>query len=344
VTVTGRAAIPAGVSDEAVAACVSNRMLQLFLLPTEACNFRCVYCYEDLALSRMRPDVVEGVKRYLELRAPELVTLTLSWFGGEPLLARDIVEDVLLHAHTLRRRFPDLELASDITTNAYHLERPVFERLLGLGVTAYQIAFDGPRDWHDRVRVLAGGQGTFDRIWGNVLALREVKGAFKVVVRVHVSKDNAGAIPEFIRDYHRSLAPDPRFSLFVRPLARLGGPNDARLPVLDEGTEQTVVRGLSQCAEEQRVTAVTIEQAMPPICYAAQANTFVVRADGRLNKCTVALEHPRNQVGRLRPDGRMDLDVGRIRPWLRGLESRDAHELECPMHGLVDLTASRAAR
>src|SRR5512142_3373110 len=27
--------------------CLSNDSLHLILLPTEACNFRCVYCYED---------------------------------------------------------------------------------------------------------------------------------------------------------------------------------------------------------------------------------------------------------------------------------------------------------
>ena len=30
------------------------------------------------------------------------------------------------------------------------------------------------------------------------------------------------------------------------------------------------------------------------VCYAARGNSYVVRADGRLNKCTVALEHPNN--------------------------------------------------
>ncbi|HEY6572205.1 MAG TPA: hypothetical protein VI198_02705, partial [Candidatus Eisenbacteria bacterium] len=53
-------------------ASISPRLLHLILLPTEACNFRCVYCYEAFRLKRMEPSVVAGVKRLLERRAPTL--------------------------------------------------------------------------------------------------------------------------------------------------------------------------------------------------------------------------------------------------------------------------------
>ena len=67
--------------------CLDNRELHLILLPTEACNFRCVYCYESFRLKRMEPWVVEGIKRLLSRRAPDLRALSISWFGGEPPLA-----------------------------------------------------------------------------------------------------------------------------------------------------------------------------------------------------------------------------------------------------------------
>ena len=66
---------------------LSSTSLHLVVLPTEACNFRCFYCYEDFKLARMREDVVRGLERLLEARAPSLEHLSISWFGGEPLLA-----------------------------------------------------------------------------------------------------------------------------------------------------------------------------------------------------------------------------------------------------------------
>jgi uncharacterized protein len=50
-----------GISTSQLIACITPRRLHLILMPTEACNFRCVYCYETFALKEMKPDVVAGV-------------------------------------------------------------------------------------------------------------------------------------------------------------------------------------------------------------------------------------------------------------------------------------------
>ncbi|HEU5311867.1 MAG TPA: radical SAM protein, partial [Candidatus Eisenbacteria bacterium] len=209
---------------ETVASCITRRRLHLILLPTEACNFRCVYCYETFRQKRMSPEVVAALKRLIRRRIPALDDLELSWFGGEPLLARDIIEDVLLDVREHARNNPNVRVRSDATTNAYLLTAEVFRRLLALGLESYQISFDGPREHHDRKRVLAGGKGTFDRIWGNVTAMSREPGRFHVLVRVHVDRENEAAMPEFIEMYRAAFGTDPRFELFLRPLSRLGGP------------------------------------------------------------------------------------------------------------------------
>ena len=50
----------------------------------------------------------------------------------------------------------------------------------------------------------------------------------------------------------------------------------------------------------------------------------------------VVLSHPENRVGRLREDGRVELDNTKMAQWMRGIWSGDEGELECPMHGYVD--------
>jgi len=50
-----------GLEGELVNSLRTDR-LQLILLPTEQCNFRCTYCYEDFAIGRMSDAVVAGVK------------------------------------------------------------------------------------------------------------------------------------------------------------------------------------------------------------------------------------------------------------------------------------------
>lgn len=318
-----------------IASCLANERLHLILMPTESCNLRCTYCYEEFKLKRMQPSVVDGVKNLLSIRAPQLQLLEIAWFGGEPLLAMDVIEGVSRHVRTLRDRHPQLEYRSEMTTNAYTLHRARFQQLLDWGVTRFQITFDGPRDLHDRRRRLAGGGSTFDRIWANLVAAAGVAGTFTIVVRLHVDRLNHHGMPDFIRDYARQFGQDARFQLFIRPLARLGGPRDSELPVFGEQDGLQAVRSLSRYAAHLGLRHFTIEE-HPVVCYAAHANSWVVRADGRLNKCTVTFEHPNNQVGRILANGHMEIDPTKMMGWMRGLWSGDQEELECPMHGYAD--------
>ncbi|MBL8860805.1 MAG: radical SAM protein [Planctomycetes bacterium] len=316
---------------------LSNRYLGLTLMPTEACNFRCTYCYEDFALGRMTPPVVRGVKNLLAARAPQLDTLHLSWFGGEPLLAVDIVEDIQRHVLALARENPGLRARSSMTTNAWRLERGLFEQLVGLGVNEFQISFDGPEEIHDQKRRRLDGKGTFARIWSNVLAMRDSDLCFRVILRVHVDGENLEAMFGFVDGLKAEFGADPRFGIFLKPLSRYGGPNDAALPILRTAAEFRRFDELnvhaygSQGRDHIRGAGGS---ASPEVCYAAKGNSHVVRADGRLCKCTVALEHPANTVGRLHEDGTVAIDAARARPWMRGVFSGIEAELLCPLVGL----------
>src|SRR6266850_5496840 len=143
---------PSAFQEELVAS-FDNDRLHLILLPTEQCNFRCTYCYEDFSIGRMGPETIQGVKRLIDRRLDSLRSLSVAWFGGEPLLARGVIEEISEHiVHALGER-PDLHYYADMTTNGYLLDTPAVERLAELGISSYQISLDGPEDLHDQTRV-----------------------------------------------------------------------------------------------------------------------------------------------------------------------------------------------
>jgi uncharacterized protein len=72
------------------------------------------------------------------------------------------------------------------------------------------------------------------------------------------------------------------------------------------------------------------------ICYAAKLNCFAVRANGGINKCTVALEEDANNVGLLRNDGSMLIRREKLLNWARGLESGNEQELLCPLRNMPE--------
>jgi len=75
-----------------------SNYLNLIILPTEACNFRCTYCYETFENKKMPRSVVSGIKSLIDRRGEELDELEISWFGGEPLLALDVITEISKHA------------------------------------------------------------------------------------------------------------------------------------------------------------------------------------------------------------------------------------------------------
>lgn len=309
---------------------LNGRVLHLILFPTEACNFRCIYCYENHQQGRMKPDVVAGVKRLLSDRMAGLDQLILSWFGGEPLLAQDVIEDISTHVKSLLKNRDDRVYVGDMTTNGYLLSLPVFKRMLGLGIRRYQISFDGPPDIHNRKRILAGRGETFDRIWENIERAKSLKEQFAITVRLHVDAESYPHIYEFIDRYAKTFKDDKRYELFFRPTSCLGGVNDATLPVMDGNKFKEAAKDICAYLRKEKIRHTTMES-VRSICYAARLNSFAVRASGAINKCTVALDNEANDVGFLRQDGSLVFRRKRLLRWARGLESNDEDELLCPM-------------
>lgn len=308
-----------------------NDRFQLILLPTEQCNFRCTYCYEDFAVGRMRPKIVEGVKRLVDRRLDDLYELRLSWFGGEPLLAADIVEDVSGHVMQAALR-SDVRYAGDVTTNGYQLDTAMLHRLVDVGVRDFQVSLDGPEPIHDQTRVRADGRGSYRRIWQNLLGIRDCAEPVTVVLRVHLTPANLPAMPEFLVLIRNTFLPDPRFSVLLKPVERLGGPNDAEIDILDKDSRATTLASLDAIVRGEGEAGGLPEE---PVCYAARPNSLVIRANGMLGKCTVSLNHPANNLGRLRPDGTLDVRNDRLHPWLRGWETGDWNALQCPADGFT---------
>ncbi len=314
-------------------------MLQLILMPTEKCNFRCTYCFEDFQHGRMERSTIDGLRRLIENRMPTLRALNLDWFGGEPLLELPIIEEIQAFVQQLAGEHPAIKLRASITSNGYLLSPAVLSSLVRLGVTTYQISVDGAAPTHDARRKKGDGAGTFEQIWSNLLAARDSDLDFAMCLRIHVDRENCRELPDFLELLAREFGGDDRFEIFLRPVSRLGGSNDDTLPVL-EGRDLEIVDALRRRAVELGLRLYSLSESVA--CHAAAANSFVIRSTGEIAKCTVAFQHPNNRVGQLHPDGTATLDNAKIKGWVRGLFSGDAEELQCPMKGFADARPSRS--
>jgi uncharacterized protein len=313
---------------------ISNKVLHLILFPTEACNFRCVYCYETFQYEKMNAATIEGIKKFLKIRIPELKSLHISWFGGEPLLAMNIIEDISIYILNLLNKYPECIFHADITTNAYELTLPIFEKLCQFKIGLYQISFDGPREQHDKKRILANGKGTFDRIWTNLINLKCTDKQVSFLIRLHLDKTNLPHIHSFMEDYKKIFGDDNRFRLFLRPLSQLGGKQDMALKTFSGEEGKMVVEQLARFTESINIKNKTFSD-FPKICYASKLNSFAIRADGTINKCTVALDREYNKVGQISRNGTLKIHKKKLFEWARGIQSGNERELFCPMENIL---------
>ncbi|WP_370307642.1 radical SAM protein [Sinimarinibacterium flocculans] len=350
---------------------VHPRLLQLIIFPTEKCNFRCTYCYESFEIGKMKRPVIDAVKRLIESRVERdtLDALTLSWFGGEPLLARDVMDEISSFANEFHER-KAFSLSGDITTNGYLLDAATLSKLVKVRQSAFQISLDGYGAAHDATRRYASGKGTFDVIWRNLCAAHDSALQFSITLRCHLTRDNEASMIELTDKICERFGGDSRFNIFFKPIENLGGPNAAQISTVEKTAARgrvalmeaklraagfsvnSVIEGPESAGSSSSATKVVLQPKESEvssagrnhrpftgyICYAAKPNSLIIRADGSIGKCTVLLDDPRNKVGQLNTDGTVTIDSGLVsRVWMRGFVSRDEKELGCPAMNLPKL-------
>ena len=315
-----------------IAAAFNPRSLNLILFPTEKCNFRCTYCYEDFKSGRMNPAVVDGIKNLLTYRFPSLDFLEISWFGGEPLLACDIVEDI--SRFIISNQSKKLTYSANMTTNGFFLSARRASQLTQIGINTYQISLDGPRHIHNRSRYAPAG--TFDTIWGNLCDIRRDKAInAQVILRVHYSPENVDSLADLVDMLNLEFSEDARFRVYFKAIEHLGGPNDQKQRIFSNAEKARVKAQLEKLLKyPSQIYKLSSSAGGRYICYAAKANSFAIRADGSVGKCTVALYDARNSVGRLNEDGSISFDRNKLLPWLQGFETLNPNTLACPYMAL----------
>ncbi len=185
------------------AACAGPQGVSLTICPTMGCNFDCPYCFSahhGKAMSRkVQDDVVSLAQRMLDASGAQVLSVT--WFGGEPLLAPRVIESLSSRLISVAERRGGTYSAS-IITNGYLLTQEVADMLAAAKVQHVQVTVDGVGAMHDATRRLADGGPTFECIVAN---LRNNKLGFQVHVRCNVHENNKGEFDE-LRAYMERVA------------------------------------------------------------------------------------------------------------------------------------------
>jgi len=307
-------------------------VLELILMSSEDCNFRCNYCYEDFARGTMLPEVRESIKNLVRKRIKKLNRLSISWFGGEPLYGWEAVEDLAPFFAEMADEY-EVPFNAHMTTNGYLLTPEIADRLFAWRIKQFQITLDGLPEHHNHSRPARDGSPTFEKIFNNLVALARRDENFHVAVRVNFDRQNAGSLPEFVDLLSSEFQNDPRYSLDLHAVGRLGGPNDASLGVCTDDDMNLILQEVQSAARRGGVYFGSLRNAArmgSKVCYAARPYNFLIGATGKIMKCTVLLDKvDYNVVGQLQPDGSLKLDLDRMALWTEPAFEDDTQCQKC---------------
>ncbi|OLA07521.1 MAG: hypothetical protein BHW12_06275, partial [Coprobacillus sp. 28_7] len=268
-----------------------EKFLSLIILPTEQCNFRCKYCYEKLKKGKMSEETQNSLIDFVRKNISKYIGLSVSWFGGEPLEALDVVEN-------LSKKFIEIckiakkTYVAGITTNGYNLDSETFDKLYKLKVLSYQITLDGYKTEHDRQRILENGKGSFEKIIANlkIIKSKNTKGT-TIIIRTNFTKSIIDNIDKYLIFYKENFGNDMRFSFYIQKASDWGGKQvanfsnelirtknsgDVHKYVLKKLKEHDIYLSNSSYYSELQCELNT--------CYAAKLGHLVIGSDGIIYK------------------------------------------------------------
>lgn len=167
--------------------CFQDNAFHLIVYATNACNFRCTYCVQEHAVRNIQADTTEHLIKLIEKKSKKVKAIHITWFGGEPLLQYDMLKYVMEVAQEICRK-NHCDLQADMVTNGYLLNEKTVSEMKELSVDNLQITLDGNPMLHNKRRILANGDGTYERIMSNIqYALRC---GMKIILRINIDEEN----------------------------------------------------------------------------------------------------------------------------------------------------------
>lgn len=154
---------------------MSEHTLSLTIAPTSDCNFRCVYCYEKKSIRKksMTLEVEDAIIDLIKSVKTTISSMNVAWYGGEPLLRFDVIERLSKRIIQICKE-NNIQYFSSIVTNGYLLTPEIAKKLAEYQIKNIQVTLDGPKETHDKRRILANGEGSFEKIINNIAMCKEL--------------------------------------------------------------------------------------------------------------------------------------------------------------------------
>jgi len=210
----------------------NNRSLHEVIQPSADCQLGCSYCGQNHRKKVMDDLLADRLVARIEnkINTNRYDRLSISWFGGEPLLAISKIEQITkkLKEITLRK---GMSYSASITTNGLSLKPSVFNRLVDCDIKEMEITLDGYQDNHDKRRPVkqSSSISSYETILKNLCEIAKNDGFdkndIKLIIRSNIDKNNFDGIIPLVEDLQKKGLKDNIHGFYLAPVHSWG--NDA---------------------------------------------------------------------------------------------------------------------
>ncbi|MEV4612773.1 radical SAM protein [Kitasatospora sp. NPDC049258] len=174
------------------------------IMPTAYCNMACSYCGQEHVKAAHDRERSERTARRVEamLADPSVEAVSVTWFGGEPLLALRVIRELSARFTAAAARHGTRYTARMATNGSLLTVRTLASLHRDCGLEEMELTIDGPEEVHDRRRITRNGRGSFRRTVA-VLAETLAEGlapGLRVGIRVNVDRANEDSVTALLND------------------------------------------------------------------------------------------------------------------------------------------------
>ena len=153
------------------------------IAPSMRCNYDCVYCFEqgkrngNVMSGEIQDGILKLIKKSID-NNPSCEYVYVTWFGGEPLLQKDLIYELSKRIIALCDE-SGIEYIASVITNGRYLDHDCLDKLMRLGVKYVQITLDGMPDLYCKLK--RASKDDFDAVVRNLeLACRKLPVSLRI--------------------------------------------------------------------------------------------------------------------------------------------------------------------
>ena len=302
----------------------SDSSLYLTILPTDACNFRCVYCYESATNTHLSDENEKNIIKFIKKNIKQYKYVRVSWFGGEPLVRK---EQVIRMSEEINEicKMNGVLFSGQMTTNAYELDINTFNTLVRNRILAFQICIDGNRESHNRQRPHVTKDDSYQRIMENIKNIENHANTntFLITLRSNIAKETEPYLESYLNEIYNIVGNDKRFEIVFQGVRNWGGSriDDKIVNIVDNESllyEKWYLKAAEIGLNSAEVMNLSVRGEM---CAGNFQNGYIINPDCSVHKCTLSFFGDENtremgRIGQIKPDGTMEVDISKNAKWL----------------------------